>query len=84
MEAWSSLRSRLHRLAPELPLVKLTFPGLEELYAALTKHKLLYQAQTVCGRYSADAVLTAHSSSAAQAILVLRRPEDSFVNAPTR
>ena len=78
MEAWSSLRSRLHRLAQEPPFVKYTFPGHDELYAALTQHKLQFQAQVPCGCYWADTVLTAHGSSAAQAILMIERPWDNF------
>ena len=38
MEAWSSLRSRLHRLAPDPGPRTPTPPGLQELIAALTKH----------------------------------------------
>ena len=84
MEAWSSLRSRLHRLAPEPPLTKLTFPAHGELYATLSQLKLQFQVQAPCGCYRADAVLTAHGSSAAQAILMIERPQDTLTNAPTR
>ena len=84
MEAWSSLRSRLQRLAEEPPLVKLTFPGQDKLYTELAKSNVPYQAQVPCGRYRAHAVLTAHGGSAAQAILMIERPQDTFANAPTR
>ena len=84
MEAWSNLRSRLHRLAQEPPLVKLILPGHHELCAALAQHQLPCRAQMLWRRYSADAASTARNSTAAQVILMLQRPQDCFTNASSR
>ena len=84
MEAWSGLRSSLQTIAPEPDLVPIAVPGQGQFYAALDRLGLLYDAQVLCGLYTAQAVLSSQSDTPAEVILTLEGPDEFFNNVPSR
>ena len=84
MKAWSSLRAKLLRVAPEPAVIKLSYSGQKMMWAALAVIDVPYQAQVQQGIYRAHAVLSPCDEGVAKVILMVDSPRDHLINLPSR
>ena len=84
MKAWSSLRSRLHAVAPPQTAAKLYSPGRTQMQAALALQGLPFRVQVLCGTYRADVVLSPRNNKVRDMILMVERPQRVVTNMQSR